>query len=89
MFDDKELEKISRAKEQWENRELADSLSRFPPRKERFETPSEIELKAVFTPEDVEGIDYLADLAFPGCYPFTRGIHPTMYRSLGRLAVRA
>ncbi len=81
MFDDEKMEKISKAKERWEKRELSDSLSRFPQQRERFETPSEIELKEVFTPEDIKGIDYLRDLSFPGSYPFTRGVHPTMYRS--------
>ena len=81
MFDDEKMEKISKAKERWEKRELSGSLSRFPQRRERFETPSEIELKGVFTPEDIKGIDYLRDLSFPGAYPFTRGVHPTMYRS--------
>ncbi len=81
MFDNKKMDKISKAKEQWEKEELADSHSRFPPRRERFETPSEIELKGVFTPEDIKGINYLADVGFPGSYPFTRGVHPTMYRS--------
>lgn len=40
-------------------------------------------LKPVYTPEDVEGLNYLEDLGFPGDYPFTRGIRPDMYR--GRL----
>lgn len=81
MVDDKEMEEISKAKKQWEKRELDDSLSRFPQRRERFEAPSEIELKGVFTPDDIKEIDYLRDLSFPGSYPFTRGVHPAMYRS--------
>ena len=81
MFDDKEIEKISKVKERWRKGELADSLSKYPQRRESFQTPSEIELKGVFTPEDIKGIDYLRDLSFPGSYPFTRGVHPTMYRS--------
>jgi methylmalonyl-CoA mutase N-terminal domain/subunit len=40
-------------------------------------------IKRLYTPEDVEGLDYLRDLGFPGEYPFTRGVHATMYR--GRL----
>ncbi len=40
-------------------------------------------IKALYTPQDLKNFDYLRDLGFPGQYPFTRGIHPTMYR--GRL----
>lgn len=36
----------------------------------------------LYTPSDLEGMDYLQDVGFPGRYPFLRGIHPTMY--LGR-----
>lgn len=52
-------------------------------RKTRFETPSHIELKAVYRPEDIAHLDPDRDLGDPGAYPFTRGIYPTMYR--GRL----
>lgn len=40
-------------------------------------------IKALYTPLDLGHFDYLRDLGFPGQYPFTRGLHPTMYR--GRL----
>jgi methylmalonyl-CoA mutase N-terminal domain/subunit len=46
------------------------------------ETPDGIDVQGVYTPEDASG-DYQTDLGFPGEYPFTRGIYPTMYR--GRL----
>jgi methylmalonyl-CoA mutase N-terminal domain/subunit len=50
-------------------------------RRDRFETSSGIELKDLYTPADVAGLDEDADLGRPGEYPFTRGIQPTMYRS--------
>ncbi len=56
------------------------SLERFPERKEVFTTASDTPVKRVYTPEDTEQLDYLADLGFPGFYPFTRGVQPTMYR---------
>ena len=40
---------------------------------------SGVPVKPVYTPEDLD-IDYDRDLGDPGCYPFTRGIHPDMYR---------
>jgi methylmalonyl-CoA mutase N-terminal domain/subunit len=47
----------------------------------RFETVSGIPLPRVATPADLDTHDYLRDLGFPGEPPFTRGAHPTMYRS--------
>ncbi len=43
-------------------------------------TSSGIEIKPLYTPKDVEGMDYMRDMGLPGEYPFTRGIYPTMYR---------
>jgi methylmalonyl-CoA mutase N-terminal domain/subunit len=49
-------------------------------RKDRFAGVSDREAKRVYTPADVAGLDYDRDLGAPGEYPYTRGIHPTMYR---------
>ena len=57
------------------------ATQRFPERKEKFETSSGIEIKRIYTPEDIESLDYARDLSFPGEYPYTRGVQPTMYRS--------
>ncbi|MBI4482502.1 MAG: methylmalonyl-CoA mutase family protein [Acidobacteria bacterium] len=48
--------------------------------KTRFATSSQIELGTVYTPDDVRDLDAERDLGQPGTYPFTRGIHPAMYR---------
>jgi len=64
----------------WEGTTLAKVLNRYPERRETFKTTSDIELKRLYTPLDVEGSDYSAHLGFPGEYPFTRGVQPTMYR---------
>ena len=45
-----------------------------------FENPSGIGLSRIYTRNDIVALDYLEDLAFPGAYPYTRGIYPTMYR---------
>jgi len=66
-------------RQEWETTVLARALSRFPERQERFETSSGIEVRRLYTPEDVT-VDYAASLGFPGQYPFTRGVQPTMYR---------
>ena len=57
------------------------ATQRFPERKENFQTSSGIEIKRIYTPEDIENLDYARDLSFPGEYPYTRGVQPTMYRS--------
>ena len=76
------LDDIKRAKQQWEETTVKKVTDRFPERREQFETLSGIPLDRAYTPADVE-VDYPEDLGFPGEYPFTRGVQPTMYR--GRL----
>jgi len=49
--------------------------------KPKFRTASGLELKTFYRPEDLAASDPERDLGFPGDYPFTRGIHPTLYRS--------
>jgi methylmalonyl-CoA mutase N-terminal domain/subunit len=48
-----------------------------------FETSSGISIKPLYTPADLKGSDYESEVGYPGEYPFTRGVQPTMYR--GRL----
>ncbi len=68
----------------WEEATLQPVLDRFPERRETFETPSGIPLPRVaLPPEECQSPAYLETLGFPGEYPFTRGVQPTMYR--GRL----
>jgi methylmalonyl-CoA mutase N-terminal domain/subunit len=64
----------------WKETTLAKVLRRFPERRENFKTTSEIELNRVYTPLDLKGFDYSEKLGFPGEYPFTRGVQPTVYR---------
>jgi len=49
-------------------------------RQERFATVSDDEIAPLYTPADVRDLDYARDLGDPGQFPYTRGIHPTMYR---------
>ena len=62
------------------NDEVAKMTAKRPERKERFTSTSGMEFNRTFTPLDLEGMDYKSDLGFPGRYPFTRGVQPTMYR---------
>jgi len=67
----------------WEEQKLEPALRRFPERRERFTTTSDIEVKRLYLPEPDALDDYVDKQGFPGLYPFTRGVQPTMYR--GRL----
>ena len=71
---------VTTARQAWEDSVLKKALSRSAERKERFETTSGIEIKRVYTSEDTQDCDYEDKLDFPGQYPFTRGVQPTMYR---------
>jgi methylmalonyl-CoA mutase N-terminal domain/subunit len=66
--------------ERWEQETLEPVLKKRPERKKRFETVSLDEVKGLYTPADAAGIDFERDIAFPGEFPYTRGIHPTGYR---------
>ena len=66
----------------WQDNELAASLGRFPERQERFSYHGGSEVPRLVTPQKIDD-DYLDNLGFPGQYPYTRGVQPTMYR--GRL----
>ncbi len=69
--------------QRWEKTTLSKVLSKAPEREPSFKTTSGIEMKRLFSPLDMEDTDYCEDLGFPGEFPFTRGVQPTMYR--GRL----
>jgi len=77
-----DIREIEKEKERWENTTVKKSLEKFPERKSEFKTFSHIKIKRLYTPADVS-FSYIRDLGFPGEYPFTRGVQPTMYR--GRL----
>ncbi len=66
--------------ERWERETLKPTLSKTPETKQRFESISLEEVQRLYTPADVEAIDFSEDIAFPGEFPYTRGIHPTGYR---------
>jgi methylmalonyl-CoA mutase N-terminal domain/subunit len=80
MYDKKKIAEVAENKDKWEEVTLHKTLSRFPERKEEFITTSSEPIRRLYTPLDVADMDYMADLSFPGQYPFTRGVHATMYR---------
>src|SRR5919205_3860037 len=82
MPETKELNSPAEASvERWERETLEPVIRKRPERKQRFETVSLDEVKRLYTPADVEDVDFERDTSFPGEFPYTRGIHPTGYRS--------
>jgi methylmalonyl-CoA mutase N-terminal domain/subunit len=83
MFDKEKLESVKKKKQDWNCGPVEKLCAKFPERKTTFTTISGEEVERLYTPADIAGFDYENNLGFPGEYPFTRGVQPTMYR--GRL----
>ncbi len=83
MFRKEDTDQIAKARNRWEETTLPEWMKERPERKKEFRNHSDLLTKRVYTPREVGELDYLDDLGFPGEYPFTRGVHATMYR--GRL----
>lgn len=66
---------------EWDDATVAREVARTPELRAEFTTESGIPVKRLYTPLDLEGIDYTDEIGFPGEYPYTRGVHPTMYRA--------
>ena len=63
----------------WEEK-LRETISKRPERRAEFATVSELPVKTVYWPWDINGFDLESDLGLPGSYPFTRGVQPNTYR---------
>ena len=79
LFSHEALTALSRSVHAWEEGPLAKTLRRQPERASDFHTSS-TPVQRLYTPLDIAELDYERDLGFPGEYPFTRGVQPTMYR---------
>ncbi|WP_425475002.1 acyl-CoA mutase large subunit family protein [Anaeromonas frigoriresistens] len=83
MIKDEKMKQIKASTKEWEETTVDKAISRFPERKEEFTTGSGLKVDRIYTPENIEELDYEEDLGYPGHFPYTRGVQPTMYR--GRL----
>ena len=72
--------KLKEFLENWNSSDVQTTINKFPEREEQFLSLSDIPVKRLYTPLDWDHEQYLNDLGFPGQYPFTRGVQPTMYR---------
>ncbi|HDZ90487.1 MAG: methylmalonyl-CoA mutase family protein [Deltaproteobacteria bacterium] len=81
-FNPKIFDDIEKGKKKWQ-KELEKVFAARPERLRRFATVSDREIKRIYTPAHLKDQDFMESLGFPGDYPFTRGVQPSMYR--GRL----
>ena len=75
-----ERKNLEQAHRSWQEGPVARTLQKHPERRESFETSSGIPVERLYTPLDEGGEPYPEKLGFPGQYPFTRGVQPTLYR---------
>ena len=80
MFRESALESVEKEHKEW-LAEYQKALSKMPERVERFSTVSDLEVNKLYTPLDIKNKDFVEDIGYPGKYPFTRGVQPTMYRA--------
>lgn len=69
-----------KTKKEWMEKVLLPALKAFSARQSNYKLSSDIEIEPVYTPEDLADFDYERDLGYPGEFPYTRGVHPVMYR---------
>lgn len=76
------MTQIKDEKKRWKNETVKKTTDRFPLRRKSFKNLSDYSVNSLYTPDDIQDpeFDYQKDLGFPGEYPFTRGVQPTMYR---------
>jgi methylmalonyl-CoA mutase N-terminal domain/subunit len=83
MHDANKTESLRQAMNDWEQSMEEKGSARMKERRRTFITTSSEPVERLYTPLDIRDMDYQRDLGMPGEYPYTRGVHPTMYR--GRL----
>jgi len=71
---------VSKSKQEWLDQQYAKATARFKERQPRFESSSGAEVDPIYGPEDLAAWNYFDKLGYPGEYPYTRGVQPTMYR---------
>src|SRR5258706_8861595 len=81
LFNQQAVARIAKEEQRWEATEVARAVKRLPERHPEATTQSGMPVKRLYTPADTASLDYERDLGFPGQYPYTRGVQPTMYRA--------
>ncbi len=81
LFNQDEVTRIAEEQREWEASAVARASKRMPERREQITTQSGMPIERLYTPADVADFSYERDLGFPGQFPYTRGVQPTMYRA--------
>jgi methylmalonyl-CoA mutase N-terminal domain/subunit len=79
MFTERTLQEAQEGRKRWE-KEAGKAGKAKAKKGKRFSTVSDLEIKEIYTPEDIKNLDFSRDIGYPGIFPFTRGCQPTMYR---------
>jgi methylmalonyl-CoA mutase N-terminal domain/subunit len=79
MFTEKTSREVKEGRKGWE-KEVEKVKRQKGGKEKRFSTVSDLEIKPIYTPEDIKDLDFSKDIGYPGIFPFTRGCQPTMYR---------
>ena len=83
LFNEEQLQRLRQTLKRWTDTTLKKTLEKRPERMKKFMTTSSVPVDRLYTPLDIEEMDYERDMGMPGEFPYTRGVHSTMYR--GRL----
>ncbi len=83
LFNEEQLQRLRQTLKRWSDTTLKETLAKRPERMKKFMTTSSVPVNRLYTPLDIKEMDYERDLGMPGEFPYTRGVHSTMYR--GRL----
>lgn len=86
LYNPDSIEHTKKLYADWEKNELNSTLDSAPELQDHYQTVSGTPIERIYTPDHVRNLDYESDLGFPGAFPFSRGVYPTMYR--GRLWTR-
>ena len=78
MFNEETLAQARQGKDRWE--EEVNKAGNERQKGKQFSTVSSLDIKPIYTPEDIKDTDFTADIGYPGAFPFTRGCQPTGYR---------
>jgi len=78
-FSDETQKKSHQLTEKWQN-EVKKTIKRNPDQKDRFSTVSDLDIKRLYTPEDIKDMDFARDIGMPGEFPYLRGNQATGYR---------
>jgi methylmalonyl-CoA mutase N-terminal domain/subunit len=79
MAEKMDMDPLPGAFESW-SKSVESKLGKNPERKKEFLNTSGIPLRRLYTPLHIKELNYMTEIGFPGSYPFTRGVQPTMYR---------